>query len=137
MQGRVIQLVAKASLCDIQLIRRIACVGAAVDIAFQHLQAKPQTLSGGHAVIHLLRQLPGFAQQRLGVVHQFDVGIARVAVNRQLQGVNAARAGRNQRNHRAAQTGGEGIDVDAQLLLLRDVEHVKRHDAGNTQLQQL
>ena len=137
MQGRVIQLVAQASLCDVQLIRRIACVGAAVDIAFQHLQTKPQALSGGHAVIHLLRQLSGFAQQRLGVVDQFDVGIARVAVNRQLQGVNAARAGRNQRHHRAAQTGGEGIDVDAQLLLLGDVEHVQRHDAGNTQLQQL
>lgn len=70
-------------------------------------------------------------------MHQFDVGIARVAVNRQLQGVNAACAGRNQRNHRAAQTGGEGVDVDAQLLLLGDVEHVKRYDAGNTQLQQL
>ena len=137
MQSGIVQLVAQASLRDAQLIRRIACVGAAVDIAFQHLQAKPQTLSGGHAVVHLLRQLPGFAQQGLGVVHQFDVGIARVAVNRQLQGVNAACAGRNQRNHRAAQACGEGIDVDAQLLLLGDVEHVKRHDAGNTQLQQL
>lgn len=29
------------------------------------------------------------------------------------------------------------IDVDAQLLFLRNVEHVERHDAGNTQLQQL
>lgn len=67
---------------------------------------------------------------------QFDVGIARVAVNRQLQGVNAACAGRNQRNHRAAGRA-EGIDVDAQLLLLGDVEHVKRYDAGDPQLQQL
>ncbi len=115
----------------------MARIGAAVDIAFQHLQAEPQALSGGHAVVHLLRQQTGFAQQRLRIVHQLNVGVARVAVNGQLQRVNSAGTGRNQRHYRAAQTRGEGIDVDTQLLFLCDVEHVERHNAGDPQLKQL
>ena len=137
MQRRIVQLVAETGEGHVQLIRRMSGIGAAVDIPFQHLQAEPQALFCRHAAVHLLRQPFGFAQQRLGVMHQLNVAVSRVAVNRQLQGVDTASAGRDQRNHRTAQARGERIDVDAQLLFFRNVEHVERHDAGDPQLQQL
>ncbi len=136
-QGRVVQFIVQPRKGGIQILRGITGIGAAVDIAFQHLQAEPVTLFERHAVRHLLSKDPGFPQQRLGVVHQLHVGIAAVAVNRQLESINAARAGGDQRHHRAAQAGGEGIDVDTDLLLFRNIEHVQRHHAGDTQLQQL
>ena len=67
-------------------------------------------------------------------MHQLNVMISLVTVNGQLQRINTASARRDQRNHRAPQARGEGIDVDAQLLFLRNVEHVERHDAGDPQL---
>ncbi|VFS32938.1 Uncharacterised protein [Enterobacter cancerogenus] len=70
-------------------------------------------------------------------MHQLNVAVSGVTVNRQLQGINAASAGRNQRHHRAAQTGRERIDINTQVLLFRNVEHVERDDAGNAQLKQL
>ena len=60
-----------------------------------------------------------------------------MAIDGELQGINPASARRDQRNHRATQARGEGVDVDAQLLFLRNVEHVERHDAGDPQFQQL
>ena len=70
-------------------------------------------------------------------MHQLNVMISLVTVNGQLQRINTASARRDQRNDRATQARGEGIDVDTKLLFLRNVEHVERHDAGDAQLQQL
>ncbi|MNS78688.1 hypothetical protein D3C72_1123130 [compost metagenome] len=70
-------------------------------------------------------------------MNQLQIGIARMAIDRQFQGINPARTGRDQRNDRAAETGGKRIDINANFLLLGDIEHIQRHDARNAQLQQL
>ena len=91
-QRRVVQLVAETGHRRVQFICRMSGIGAAIDIAFQHLQAEPLALFCRHAFVHLLRQQIGFAQQRAGVMHQLNVVISRVTVNRQLQGINPASA---------------------------------------------
>ncbi|MNQ99167.1 hypothetical protein D3C85_1148910 [compost metagenome] len=115
----------------------VARITTAVDIAFQHLQPQPVALFLRHRVGHFLRQYAGFAHQRLRVMNQLKIGIAGVAIDRQLQGVDPTRAGGDQRNHRTAKACRKGIDVDTNFLLLGNIEHVQRDDARNTQLQQL
>ena len=60
-----------------------------------------------------------------------------MTVEGNLQRFDPASAGRDQRNDRAAETGGEGVDIDTHLLLFGDIQHVQRDDAGDPQLEQL
>ena len=70
-------------------------------------------------------------------MHQFDGVVFFIAIDRQFQRFNAAGAGGDQRNHRAAKTGGEGVDINTDLLFLSNIQHVQGDDTGNTQLKQL
>ena len=104
MQRRIVHCLAQA--CDrcIEILRGITRIGAAVDIAFQHLQTQPAALFERHIFGHRVGEGIRFLQQRLGIMDQLDSVVFFVAIDRQLQRFNAAGAGGNQRNHRAAKT---------------------------------
>ena len=81
MQRRIVNF--RAQICQgiVELMRSVSGVLAAVNIALQHLQTQPATLTLRDLPRHLLSQLFGFTQQRLRVVHQFKRRILLVAVD--------------------------------------------------------
>ena len=68
---------------------------------------------------------------------QLNIAVRLMTVEGNLQRFDPASAGRNQRNDRAAEARGEGIDIDTHLLLFGNIQHVQRHDAGDPKLKQL
>ena len=137
MQRRVVHLFAQMGQRDVQLVRGITGVGAAIDIAFQHLHAQPVALTFRDLLRHLFCQVIGFAQQRLWIVNQLNRLVALMAVNRHFQCFNSASTGGHQRHNRAAEARRERIHVDTDLLFLGNIEHVQRDHARNAQLEQL
>ncbi len=135
MQRRIVDLVAEVRQSDIQFVSGVAGIGPAVDITFQHLQAQPAPLAGRDLRRHLLRQQVSFAQQRLRIVDQLNIAVGLVAVESDLQRFDPATAGRNQRNDRTAEAGGESIDINTHLLLFGNIQHVQRNDAGDPQFE--
>ena len=123
-QRRIVHLAAQVGQRQIQFVGGVAGKGAAINIAFQHLQPKPAALTQRHISRHRLRQHIGFALQGLRIVHQFQRLILLMAVKRHFQRFDAATAGGDQRNHRAAETGRQRVDVDADLLFFGNIEHV-------------
>ena len=103
-QRRIVHSLAQACDGGIEILRGITRICAAVDIAFQHLQAQPAALFERHIFGHRVGEGIRFLQQRLGIMDQLDSVVFFVAIDRQLQRFNAAGAGGNQRNHRAAKT---------------------------------
>ena len=60
-----------------------------------------------------------------------------MAVDSHFQGFDTAPAGGNQRDYRASKAGGQRVDIDADVLFFRDIEHIQRDHAGDAELQQL
>ncbi|MNZ67463.1 hypothetical protein D3C78_857140 [compost metagenome] len=84
MQRRIVELFIESCEGNIQLLRGIASVATAINIAFQHLQAKPAALFFRHRLRHFLRQMIGFLQEWFGIMHQLEIGVLRVAIDGQL-----------------------------------------------------
>ena len=68
---------------------------------------------------------------------QRKIAVRLMTVEGDLQRFDPPSASRYQRNDRATETGGEGVDIDPHLLLFGDIQHVQRDDAGDPQLEQL
>ncbi|CCK04204.1 hypothetical protein BN129_2962 [Cronobacter sakazakii 701] len=136
-QRRVVKLAFKLRLDLREPCGGIARDAAAVNIAFKHLQGEPAALLEGEFVRHRRRQRFGRVNERGGVMHTLDSLVARVAIKRELQAVYPACAGGDQRHHRAAEAFRQRVDINANILLFSDIEHVERDHAWDAELQQL
>ncbi|CCK16313.1 hypothetical protein BN136_2323 [Cronobacter universalis NCTC 9529] len=137
MQRRIVKLAFKLCLNVREPRGGIARHAVAVDIAFEHLQPEPAALLGGEIAGHRRCQRLCCLRKRRRVMDALNRLITFVAVNGELQAVDAAGAGRNQRHHRAAEAACQRVDINTDVLFIGDIQHVERDHARNAELQQL
>ncbi|CCJ99879.1 hypothetical protein BN130_2607 [Cronobacter malonaticus 507] len=136
-QRRVVKLAFKLRLDLREPCGGVARNAAAVDIAFEQLQPEPAALPGGEVAGHRCRQ--GFCRLRkrrriMDVLHIF---VTLVTINGEFQTADSTRACRHQRHHRAAKAGRQRVNINADILLFSDIQHIERDHARNAKLQQL